>query len=165
MDSVLPYLVGSAVPLVALIWKIWIDRLDQAKIVIQVRTNQKLAGNPDEPEERTWLVLLVSNQGRRPCIITMAGAEPVDPKKGGGFVFPLSDAQGGVRLDENYPTHFFKCIEDDSLDMNKILCFFVSDASNKGYYLSYRRLGRIRLRMRFLKRKIKWWFTGDLNYR
>ncbi len=165
METILPYVVGSAVPLVALIWKIWVDRLDRAIIRMQVRNNQKILQVPGKPSDETWLALLVSNQGRRPCIITMAGAEPVNPKKGGGFVFPLGTTKGGVRLDEKNPTHIFRCLEDDSLNLKEILCFFVTDASNKVYYHSYRRLGRLRMWWRRTRRTIRWWLSGDLKFR
>ena len=166
METILTFIVGSIIPLIALIWKIWVDRQDRAIIRMQVRRNQKMLFKQSmKTAEDTWLVLLVSNQGRRPCTITMAGAEPVSIKKGGGFIFPLDNSSGGVRLDENYPTHAFQCKEDSDLDLKDILCFFVVDASNKGYYLSYRRLGRFRLWCRHIKRRIYWWLTGDLKYR
>jgi len=95
----------------------------------------------------------------------MAGAEPVSIKRGGGFIFPLEGTRGGVRLDENYPTHIFQCKQDNDLKFQDILCFFVTDASHKTYYLSYRRLGRFRMRCRHVKRNTYWWLTGDLKYR
>ncbi len=59
----------------------------------------------------------------------------------------------------------FTAKEDGALKYEDILCFFVVDASNKSYYLPYRRFGRLRLSIRHRKQNLLWWLTGNLKYR
>ena len=151
MNDNLLAIYAAVVATIGLAWHIYVGLRDRARVVLRYSTDMRLISYRYHPDT-DYLILRVTNRGRRPVNVTQAGAVLYrgQPK---AFIFSSSFfGPAGRLLTEESPSTDFAC-EQSQVDVTNIEYFWAQDATGRTYRKYLRRFPTVRRLLRKLKRR------------
>ena len=121
---------AALVATIALVWNVFNARRDRAKIILSYQMNMRVSNSPIYEKDVDYLILIVTNRGRRPVVISTAGYKCFG---GHGGIFTDSlILNKNKTLDERNPMVEF-LIKQSLLDLKDVEYFFAKDMSQSTY--------------------------------
>jgi hypothetical protein len=130
---------GGILSLLLAVLKVYELRRDRASVAVSYKTGWRVTGSPVYRPDKDYLVVTVTNKGRRPVTITNVAGE-AKHRGEGSFILADSVCYGNRELAEGKAVDYL--CEQDALDLSKLRGFLAFDMTGRKYRCKIRKQHR-----------------------
>ncbi len=109
---------------------------DRAKVQLKVRKNMKSPNMGRRYDGMTMVIISATNVGRRPITITGFAMRPLTKKGEPILDYYLPDVRPPLPCEITEGKYVAAFVNQETLDFDKVACWYAWDSSGKEYYLS-----------------------------